>query len=66
MRKTMILTGLALVVMGVLLPWLAKIPLGRLPGDIVVRKPGFTLYVPVTTMIALGLVLSLVLWLLKR
>lgn len=41
-------------------------PLGRLPGDILIDKPGFKLFVPFTSMIVVSLVLSLVVWLLRR
>jgi hypothetical protein len=43
-----------------------KLGLGRLPGDLRIDKPGFTLYAPFTTMIVVSVVLSLVIWLLRR
>ncbi|WP_405241741.1 DUF2905 domain-containing protein [Lentisalinibacter salinarum] len=66
MQKALIIIGIAVVVVGVLWPWLSTLPLGRLPGDIVIRREGFTLYLPITTMILVSLVLSLVLWLLRQ
>lgn len=48
-----------------LLVWLG-VPLGRLPGDIVVRRGGVTLYLPVTTSLLASAVLSLAFWLLRR
>jgi hypothetical protein len=39
---------------------------GRLPGDIRVERPGFRLYIPITTMLLASVVLSLVLWLIRR
>jgi hypothetical protein len=42
------------------------LPLGRLPGDIVVDRPGFRLFAPFTTMIIVSVVLSLIVWLLRR
>jgi hypothetical protein len=66
MAKVLILIGLALVVAGLI--WLAgeRLGLGRLPGDIVIRRESFTLYFPLMTSIIVSVVLSLLLWLLSR
>lgn len=52
------------------LPWLAALlshlRLGRLPGDILVERPGFRLYLPLGTGLLLSVVLSLLLWLFRR
>lgn len=66
MQRTLILVGLALLVIGLAWPWLGKLPLGRLPGDIVIDRPSFKLYLPITTMILLSALLSLLLWLFRR
>ena len=66
MQRTLILVALALLVIGLAWPWLGKLPLGRLPGDIVIDRPSFKLYVPITTMILLSALLSLILWLFRR
>ena len=66
MQRTLIAIGLVIAVAGLLWPWLSKLPLGRLPGDIVVDRPGLKLFAPFTTMIVLSLVLSLIVWLLRR
>lgn len=66
MQKTLIYLGLAVIVVGLLWPWLAKIPLGRLPGDIVIDRPGLKVYIPVTTMILVSLLLSLLAWLFRK
>ncbi len=66
MQRTLILIGLAFLVIGLAWPWLGKLPLGRLPGDIVIDRPSFKLYVPITTMILLSALLSLLLWLFRR
>ena len=63
--------GKALVVIGVViggigLAMMLGVPLGRLPGDIVIRRGQATFYVPLATSIVVRLVLSLVLWLLRR
>ena len=66
MQRLLITIGLLIAAIGLLWPWLSKLPLGRLPGDIVIDRPGFKLFAPFTTMIVLSLVLSLILWLLRR
>ncbi len=66
MRRTLVILGIAIVLVGVLWPWLSKLPLGRLPGDIVVDRPGFRFFFPLTTMIILSVVLSLLLWLFRK
>ncbi|GAB4277650.1 MAG: DUF2905 domain-containing protein [Deferrisomatales bacterium] len=65
--KMLILFGGVLVALGVLLVLGGKLPfLGRLPGDIVVERPGFTLYFPLGTSLLLSAVLTLLFWLLRR
>lgn len=59
MQKPLIYIGLLLVVAGLLWPWLTKLPLGRLPGDIQIDRPGFRLYIPLGTMLLISAVLSL-------
>ncbi|HHQ42322.1 MAG TPA: DUF2905 domain-containing protein [Chromatiales bacterium] len=49
-----------------LLPFLGKLGLGRLPGDIVIERDGFRLYIPLMTSLLVSLVLTLVLWLINR
>ena len=66
MKVWLIVLGAALIVLGVAWPWLAKLGLGRLPGDIYVEREGFSFYFPITTGIIVSVVISLVLWLLRR
>jgi hypothetical protein len=66
MQKNLIYLGLAVILVGLCWPWLVKLPLGRLPGDIVIERPGFKLFIPVTTMILLSLLLSLLAWLFRK
>ena len=66
MQRTLIALGLLLVLAGLAWPWLSRLPLGRLPGDIVVDRPGFRFFFPLTTMIVVSIVLSLILWLFRR
>jgi len=65
-QRTLIIVGLVLVTAGLLWPWLGKLPLGRLPGDILVRREQFNLFVPITSMVLLSLLLSLLVWLFRR
>lgn len=66
MQRALIIVGVTILIIGVLWPWLSKLPLGRLPGDILVEREGFRFYFPLTTGILLSLLLSLVLWLFRR
>jgi hypothetical protein len=66
MQRTLIAAGLLIAVAGLLWPWLSKLPFGRLPGDISVDRPGFKLFAPFTSMILVSLLLSLIVWLLRR
>lgn len=65
-QRILIIAGLVLVLAGIAWPWLSKLPLGRLPGDIVVDKPEFRFYFPITTMIIVSVVVSLLLWLFRK
>ncbi len=66
MAKVLIFVGLALVVLGLI--WLVgeRLGLGRLPGDIVIEREGFRLYLPLMTSLIVSVVLSLALWLFSR
>ena len=66
MQRVLITLGIVLVVLGVLWPWLTKLGLGRLPGDIVVERDGFRFYFPLMTSLIVSLVVSLLMWLFFR
>ena len=66
MQKALVILGLLLVLIGLAWPWLGKLPFGRLPGDIVVNRENFRVYFPLTTMIIVSILLSLIFWLLRR
>ena len=66
MQKTLILLGIIILAVGLLWPWLGKLPIGRLPGDIIIHRPHLKVYIPITTMIIVSLVVSLILWLIKK
>jgi hypothetical protein len=62
--KMMIISGIILVVMGVFFYFFGKsISFGRLPGDILIKKENFMLYLPITTCLMISLILSLLLYL---
>ncbi|TIP06401.1 MAG: DUF2905 domain-containing protein, partial [Mesorhizobium sp.] len=63
MSRTLIVIGLSIVAAGLLWPWVTRIGIGRLPGDIVIERENFRLYVPITTGILISVVLSTILWL---
>lgn len=65
--RLLIVLGIGLLAAGLLLSFGGRLPwLGRLPGDVVVDRPGFRLYLPLGTSLLLSLLLSGVLWLLRR
>ena len=66
MRHTLIALGLALLAAGLAWPWLKKLPLGRLPGDIHVVRDGFSFHFPIVTCLVISGIVTLVLWFLRR
>ena len=66
MQKTLIIIGLLVCVIGLLWPWLSTLPIGRLPGDIIVERENFRFYLPVTTMILVSVLLSVLIWLFRQ
>ncbi|KPK25775.1 MAG: hypothetical protein AMJ61_11020 [Desulfobacterales bacterium SG8_35_2] len=59
MQKTLILLGIVFLAVGLLWPWLGKLPIGRLPGDIVIDRPNLKVYIPITTMILVSIIISI-------
>ena len=65
--KTLVTLGSVLVIVGLLFMVSGKIPwFGRLPGDIVIKRESFTLYVPLATSLLVSLALSAILYLIHR
>ncbi len=65
--KILIFAGLAIAALGIILWGLSYVPgVGRLPGDIYIRRGNFVFYFPVTTAIILSIILTIVLSLLRR
>ncbi len=66
MQRALIVIGLVLLVAGLAWPWLAKLGLGRLPGDIRIETENGGFYFPIVTCIVVSIVLSLLLYLFRR
>lgn len=66
MNRLLIGIGAALVLLGLAWPWLRRVPLFRLPGDIVIDRPGFRFFFPITTMVLISALITLISWLLRR
>ena len=66
MARFLILVGLAIVLIGFLWPYLSRLGLGRLPGDIIIRRDGVTFYFPIVTCLLVSVAFSLILWVLNR
>lgn len=66
MQKTLIIIGAAMIAAGILWPFIAKLGLGRLPGDIAIRGENFSFYFPLTTMVIISIAATLIIRLLDR
>ena len=60
MQKTLVILGVIFLAVGLFWPWLGKLPIGRLPGDIVINRPNFKIYFPITSMIIISIIISLI------
>ncbi|HLI11537.1 MAG TPA: DUF2905 domain-containing protein [Alphaproteobacteria bacterium] len=66
MSRFLVILGIVLIAAGLLWPWLTRLGLGRLPGDITFHGKNVAVYVPITTSIVASVVISLLLWLINR
>ena len=66
MQRALIVLGALLIVAGIAWPWLSKLGLGRLPGDIPIETESGGFYFPIVTCLVISVVLSLLLWFLRR
>jgi uncharacterized protein HemY len=66
MQRLLIVLGLVILLAGIAWPWLSKLGLGRLPGDINIERDGWSFHFPLMTSIVASLVLSLLIWLFRK
>ena len=66
MQRGLIVLGIVIALVGAAWPWISKLPIGRLPGDIMIDRPGFRVFFPLTTMIIISIVISLILMLFRK
>ena len=66
MSRWLVTIGLVLVIVGLLWPFLSRLGLGRLPGDIAIERGNVHIYFPIVTCIIVSVVLSIILWLMNR
>ena len=66
MKVWLILLGAVFIAVGVAWPLIEKLGLGRLPGDFRVEREGFSFYFPLTTCLIISVLLSLMVWFLRR
>ena len=64
--RFLIVLGLVICAVGLLWPVISKLGLGRLPGDIVIEREGFSFYFPFTTGLIISAFISVLWWLLSR
>ena len=66
MQRLLIVLGFVILLAGIAWPWLSKLGLGRLPGDINIEHDGWSFHFPLMTSIIASLVLSLLIWLFRK
>jgi hypothetical protein len=66
MNRLLVGLGAILILLGLSWSWIRTLPLFRLPGDIVIDRPGFKFFFPITTMLLLSVVVSVIAWLSRK
>jgi hypothetical protein len=66
MSRILIGVGASLILLGLAWPWARKLPLFHLPGDIVIDRPGFKFFFPITTMLLISAVISIFAWITRK
>jgi hypothetical protein len=66
MQRVLIIVGAVLVLVGLVWPWLSRLGLGRLPGDIRIETDHGVFFFPIMTCLIISVVLSLVIWFIRR
>ena len=66
MRAVLITVGVLLLLGGLAWPWLSKLGLGQLPGDIVIQHGDSRFYIPITSCLVVSVLLTLAVWLVRK
>ncbi|CAH9014660.1 DUF2905 domain-containing protein [Candidatus Nitrosacidococcus sp. I8] len=66
MQRILMILGVLFILVGLAWPWLTKLNLGQLPGDIAIKRENFSFYFPITTSILTSIIISLIFWLFRR
>lgn len=66
MNRLLVTLGVSLILLGLAWSWIKRLPLFRLPGDIVIDRPGFKFFFPITTMLLISALISIIAWVLRR
>lgn len=66
MQRALIVLGVVLLLAGLAWPWLSRLGLGRLPGDIVIERAHVRFYFPIVTSLLISLILTLIMWLWRK
>lgn len=66
MGRLLIVIGILLILAGLLWPWLSRLGLGHLPGDIHIEREHFSFHFPIITGLVISILLSLILWLINK
>ena len=66
MNRLLVGLGAILILLGLAWPWVRTLPLFRLPGDIVIDRPGFKFFFPITTLLLLSAVMSIIAWISRK
>ena len=66
MNRPLITLGLALTALGLAWSWVRRLPLFRLPGDLVIDRPGLRFFLPITTMLLISAAVSILAWVLRK
>jgi hypothetical protein len=66
MQRVLIAISAVFLIVGLLWPWLSRLGLGRLPGDIRIETESGLFYFPITTCVVISIALSVVIWFIRR
>jgi hypothetical protein len=66
LTKWLVIIGIIFILVGVAWPWLSRLGIGHLPGDIYIERKGFSFYAPITSSIIISVVLSILYWIFRK